>query len=550
MKCRIIVLIIALALVVGAITFSIKKHFSDSKEERIYTAYFSSQGVTVNENNEIMKLIEEKTGARCVESWGTGANDQETVNNYIIEGEYPDFISGNAQLKEAGALVPLDSYIDKYPNIKKYLSCVDFESLKQDDGHIYWIPQFGSIKNENVDTTHEGEAFWIQARVLEWAGYPKITTLDEYFDLLEDYREANYCMPDGKTPNIPFTILCDDWKYFCLENVPQFLDGYPNDGSCIVEPKTHTVVDYNTTPTAKLYFKKLNEEYKKGIVDPESFTSTYEEYLEKLKTGAVLGMVDQRWDFYHDIRATFEEEGLSDIGCDYIPLPITISKDVQNKYHVDRSEEFDYATGISVSVSCKDVDGAMKFINDLLDEDVLTLRYWGVLNVDYKIDSDGRFYRTQSQREHRNEKSYMENHFCEYAYFPRFEGLMDDGKNSYLPDTQLSEIQSAMSESVRKCLKAYNAQSFVDILGTNDSPGPWYPIYSYSDTLTYSSKAGTVFNDMDYVKHYWLPVVIMSEDFDAAWEEYMEKYEACHPEVFFAEMQREVNRRVDKAKNK
>ena len=31
--------------------------------------------------------------------------------------------------------------------------------------------------------------------------------------------------------------------------------------------------------TAVKYFKKLNEEYNKGIVDPESFTQTYDEYL-------------------------------------------------------------------------------------------------------------------------------------------------------------------------------------------------------------------------------------------------------------------------------
>ena len=47
-----------------------------------------------------------------------------------------------------------------------------------------------------------------------------------------------------------------------------FLDGYPNDGSCMVDPETQKVMDYNTTDTAKAYFGKLNEEYKKGIVDP------------------------------------------------------------------------------------------------------------------------------------------------------------------------------------------------------------------------------------------------------------------------------------------
>ena len=42
--------------------------------------------------------------------------------------------------------------------------------------------------------------------------------------------------------------------------------------------------------TAVKYFKKLNEEYQKGIVDPESFTQTYDEYISKLSTGRVLGM--------------------------------------------------------------------------------------------------------------------------------------------------------------------------------------------------------------------------------------------------------------------
>ena len=83
---------------------------------------------------------------------------------------------------------------------------------------------------------------------------------------------------EGNTINIiPYTILCDDWRYFCLENAGQFLDGYPNDGSVIVDTNTMKIVDYNTTPTTKAYFTKLNEEYKKGIIDKEFATQTYDE---------------------------------------------------------------------------------------------------------------------------------------------------------------------------------------------------------------------------------------------------------------------------------
>jgi len=83
------------------------------------------------------------------------------------------------QLYDAGALVALDDYIDKYPNIKDFFTEQEWDQLRQDDGHIYWIPQFSNIKGEEKTCTHNDEAFWIQARVLEWANYPEIKTMDD-----------------------------------------------------------------------------------------------------------------------------------------------------------------------------------------------------------------------------------------------------------------------------------------------------------------------------------------------------------------------------------
>lgn len=261
------------------------------------------------------------------ETWLTGQTASEAVGTIVAGGEYPDFIDGGDAMKtlyDAGALVAWDDYIDKYPNIKEYYSDEEWDKFRQDDGHIYWMNQFNNIYGEDKTTTHNDEAFWVQARVLEWADYPQIKTLDQYFDLLTSYAEANPTMEDG-TKNIPYTILCEDWRYFCLENAPQFLDGYPNDGSVIVDPEGPTIVDYNTTDTAKRYFQKLNEEYHKGNVDPESFTQTYDEYIAKLSTGAVLGMCDQWWDFAFDVHDVFKQQGLDTIGCNYVPwdLPST-----------------------------------------------------------------------------------------------------------------------------------------------------------------------------------------------------------------------------------
>ena len=89
-----------------------------------FTAFFAvPAGTEINDDNEIQQQIAEITGAKVKETWLTGQTAQEAVGTLIAGGEYPDFIDGGdgmAQLYDAGALIPLDDYIDKYPNIKEF----------------------------------------------------------------------------------------------------------------------------------------------------------------------------------------------------------------------------------------------------------------------------------------------------------------------------------------------------------------------------------------------------------------------------------------------
>ncbi|MCR4923040.1 MAG: sugar ABC transporter substrate-binding protein [Lachnospiraceae bacterium] len=516
--------------------------------EKEFTAFFAVPGAEINDDNEIQQMIADKTGVKVKETWLTGQTAEEAVGTLIAGGEYPDFIDGGdgmKQLYEAGALVALDEYIDKYPNIKSYYTEQEWDRLKQDDGHIYWINQFQNIKGKDTTCTHNDEAFWIQTRVLEWAGYPEVKTMDQYFDLIESYNEANPTMEDG-TANIPYTILCDDWRYFCLENAPEFLDGYPNDGSVIVDPKTKKVIDYNTTDTAVKYFEKLNDEYKKGIVDPESFTQTYDEYIAKLSTGRVLGMIDQWWDFAFTAGDAIKSAGLDEKGCMYVPLPITISEDVHNQWH-NSGGVLNVASGLAVTTSCDDVEGAIKFIDDLLGQEVHNLRFWGVEGVDYEVDDKGIFYRTPEERTNAADTAYKASHLCTYSYFPQWLGTSDDGKNANMPSDQPGEYYDSLAGKVKDCLSAYGAKTYVDMLGTNEAPGPWYPMYSYSNNLTTDTDAGVAWNLMGEVKHEYLPKVVMADDFEGAWDEYMKAYNNCKPEDFLAAMQTELDRRIEEA---
>ena len=521
---------------------------TENGDVKEFTAFFAVPGSEINDDNEIQQIIAEKTGVKVKETWLTGQTADEAVGTMIAGGEYPDFIeggSGQMQLYEADALIPLDDYIEQYPNIKNLFTDLEWEKLRQDDGHIYWIPQFSCIKNEEKVCTDNDEAFWIQARVLEWAGYPEIRTMDQYFDLIEAYNDANPTMEDG-TANIPYTILCDDWRYFCLENAPQFLDGYPNDGSCMVDPDTLTVLDYNTSDTAVKYFKKLNEEYKKGIVDPESFTQTYDEYIAKLSTGRVLGMIDQWWDFAYTAGDALKQAGLDKQGCDYIPLPVTIDESVKNQWH-NSGGAFNEATGLAITTGCEDPDAAAKFVSDLLDQDTHNLRFWGVEGVDYQVDENGEFIRNDDQRIQASDTAYKASHLCSYSYFPQYSGTSDDGINANKPEGQANEFFDGLNEDVKKAFEAYGVETYVEMLGTNEAPGDWYPMWSFSNNFTTSTPGGMAWTKIGEVKHEQLPQVVMADDFDSAWAAYMDAYNACQPEDFLSELQTELDTRMEQA---
>lgn len=519
---------------------------ADNGEIIEFTAFFAMPGSEINDGNEVQEIIAQKTGVRVKETWLTGQTDAEAVGTIIAGGEYPDFINGSdgmQALYDAGALVAWDDYLDKYPNLKEMYSDAEWDKFRQADGHIYWANVFQNTYGEDKTTTHNDEAFWIQARVLEWAGYPEVKTLDQYFDLLRDYNEANPTMEDGTT-NIPYTILCEDWRYFCIENAPQFLDGYPNDGSVIVDVDNMKVLDYNTTETAVKYFKKLNEEYNAGMIDPEFATQTYDEYIAKLSTGRVLGMCDQWWDFAYTVNDVFKQQGLDLQGCNYVPLGLTIEEGMDNQWH-SYGDTLNASSGIAVTTSCKDVEAAFKFMDDLLSQEIHDLRFWGVEGVDYLVDENGLYYRTDEMRMNAADTEYKASHVCNYSYFPQWLGTSRDGKNAMQPGQQTSEFFNGLAEPLVKCFEAYGASTYVDMIGSAKvETGPWYPMYSFSGSMTTETPGGVAWTKMGEVKHEWLPKVVMASDFDATWTEYMEVYNATNPQDFLDEMQAELERRA------
>jgi len=503
-----------------------------------------------NGNNDIQELIAQDTGIRVNEMWLHGQTPEEAIGSIIASDDYPEFIDGadgSLDLYNAGGLIAWDDYLSKpeFANLKAMYSAKEWDMFRQKDGKIYWAGVFNnSYQNYPMTRTYNGTAFWIQVRVLEWANYPTVETLDDYFDLLEGYYNAHKTNKDGRKI-IPYTCMAEDWRYYCLESPGQFLDGYPNDGCVIVkDPGTNpTVVDFNTTETTKKYLQKLNTLYHKGLMDPDFAIQNYDEYIAKLSSGAVLGMCDQEWDFAWQVNDAFKAAGYDKLGYNYVPLGPTISKGMKNRYHTPYIDEVNDLSGIAVTKGCKDPYKAFKFLNRMLDQDMLNLRFWGVKDVDYLVNEKGEFYRTDAMRAKWEDPNYQSTHICWFRCFPQYGGMSRDGINTMHPEDSESEFFATMAAPLKKCFEAYGYNAYWQFLRSDMTAPiyPWYPLYNVSNYLYSDTDEGRAWIRMGTAKHEFLPKLVMSKDFDSDWDTYMEYYSSCKPELFINYIQKVVD---------
>jgi len=208
-------------------------------------------------NNPIYQYLKNKLNVTF--TWDILVGDKyQREATMIAGGQYADILNINeTKFIDAGAVIPLEDLIEQYgPRIKEHYKDV-WDKMKHTDGHTYYLVNFGVFQGLDHSPNYDQAAFWVQKAVLKDAGYPKVTTIDQYFDLIEAYYKKNPTI-NGQ-PTIPFTTDIDDWRGFELWNPPNFLAGYPNEGNGIVNPQTYEYKTFFTMDISKRWFKKFNE---------------------------------------------------------------------------------------------------------------------------------------------------------------------------------------------------------------------------------------------------------------------------------------------------
>ncbi|GHV31863.1 hypothetical protein FACS18949_01310 [Clostridia bacterium] len=494
------------------------------------TVWLTTNNTSPNKDNVLTKLLKEELGITLEYSVITPDNADQKIGVMLAGGQFPDLIGTtdqNARFITGGALLPLDKYLTKdvapllAEHVEPYWAKLSFDAGKGGDGakHIYVLPNYNRYYGEITGgRDYSAASFFIQKAVLEDAGYPDLSnmTIEKYFGLIENYKKK-YPEIDGK-PTIGFEILTAPGREWGMTNVPMHLLGYSNNGNVIVNDDNKAEL-YSTTESSKRWFAFLNEQYNKGLVDPESFTQTLDQYLAKLAQGNVLGMFDQFWSSESAYNALD-----ADKQYDRNWVPVMPTFDGIEPWYADRAV-MNINQGFGVSVTSKQPDVAIAFLNEMLTEKWQKRLAWGIEGQDYLVDENGRFYRTEAMREQGKDLVYVADHNLKALndLLPKHQGTYSDG-NSYGPGEQPEEFFVSLSDYDKDFLTNYNKKTWREFLNQPPIDPVWYPCWNIA--IPDGTAGQVALQQMldTWVQYYPRAIVAAPGEFDGVWQQYLDAF--------------------------
>lgn len=519
----------------------------DADDPITYTVFVRDPGVAPSKDNPVIKKIQELTGVTLKFEFLVGDLDQK-LGVMIAGGDYPDVIfAGDAapKLMDAGAFIPLEDEIPKYPNLSAmYSPTMDY--LKQEDGHVYNMEIYGIIQNDvaQAGPTFEcGLGFYIQKAVLEEAGYPEVRTVDDYFKIIEDYMKK-YPEIDGvKTTG--FEILADGWRNWALLNPPQNLLGAGNDGAVFVDPETYETSFYQISDTSYDFYKKLNEEYHKGVINADTFTQDYDQYISKITTGTVLGFYDQNWNF-GSAQDLLKADGKFD--RTYVALPIT-NPGVRDGY-LDKANGIPTGTnGIGITINCENPERLLRFYDWILQREVQDYLQWGEEGTDWYYTEDGGKALTDERRAivYDTARKRDETGGTLLNYCPKWGGIYTADGMPCDPSASADEYLASQSDYDKKFLEGYGIKYPAEMFSEPVLRPAYYPVWAMS--LEDGSAAAVANTKITDVTMKFFPRLILAKDdaeYDSIWNSFLNEFNAIDLDSYQAEIDRQIAEKMAK----
>lgn len=425
--------------------------------------YFSSNsnGNWVNMQDEVGKEITRRTGVTLNAEFAI-ADPKQKVSLMAASGNYPCLISPKDQaglLIDAGAMLELSDLLSKHgPNIKKVMgNQFDRMRFSNKDRGIYFIPNNTPIRTAPFDSD---PYFKVQLAALKEAGYPKVTTLADYEKVIAAYVKKHPTTADGK-PTIGLSLLADDWRFpISVTNPAVLATGAPDDGEFYIDPKTYAAKPHYFRADERAYFKWLNGMNAKGLLDKESFTQKYDQYIAKIASGRVVALTDANWQIWSGLEALWKAN-MDDKA--YARFPVVVKAGTRSPYN--QPTGFSGGYGIGISKSCKDPVAAMKFLDFMASDEGQILNSWGVKGKHWTVVNGKRqfipaVYKLSQDDPKTFRRTTGIGNYWISAYYG--DGIKDSTGNYYTPKFPEEAIRS-QSAAEKAALAAYKVKFWGDL---------------------------------------------------------------------------------------
>jgi ABC-type glycerol-3-phosphate transport system substrate-binding protein len=510
---RILCLILGLVLIT---VFASSLVWGADKQVKTFTLYYGGSDARPVDlfQTKIGKKITELTGVTMKIEYIVGSDEQTKAGIMIASGQYPDLIFAHNvghKFIEAGALLPLDDYIAKSDIVKKAYKG-NLKKLRWTDGHIYWLSPW----QPDAERLYANDGFWLPIDLLKENGWPMVTDIDQYFNLIRNYVKKHPTY-NGK-PTIGFTCEADDWRIYILKQSGIHLAGYFNTGETIID-KENTAHCYEVSADTKNYLKRLNQLYLEGLFDKEAFSQNYDQYQAKIAEGRVIGFYDERWQF-QDAAKSLEQQEL--FGRCHVAMPVVYKGVKQNPYGT--RQIFSNISGVSISKDCKDPDAAFKFLERFLADDIQKLNYWGLEGDDYNV-VNGRMVKSEKQILQGSDPDYLDKQgLLRFQYlFPRIpwgEKCKYADGNFVSPNDSPEYFAFQYKPYEKEVLKAYKKETFANFMSPPTSP-PYG--YVWDIPLPDSSPERIVQQKLDDLSRKYVSKVVMAPkgQFEKIWSQYV-----------------------------
>lgn len=233
------------------------------------------------ENNAFTRYLKEKFNIQNKNAFEAPNGDayNQQISMAIVSGEIPDIMVVHdynmlKQLIDNDLIADLTEVFDQYasPTIKDIYASYDGKALEAAtfDGKLMAIPGTRNDIKPNL--------FWLRKDWMDKLNLKDPKSLDDLEYILQQFIEKD---PGGNGPGKTIGLMCNTWLDdidFLFASQGGFRDRWLKD-------KDGNVVNGSITPEMKKGLQLAAEWYKKGLIDKEFVTRTYDDNIAMVVNG-------------------------------------------------------------------------------------------------------------------------------------------------------------------------------------------------------------------------------------------------------------------------